>query len=103
MRHKKNNSILTAVPLLLLLTACSSGEQQNGEKNYPEPASPGATLLVEKCSTCHGAPLPSSRPANLWPGIVNRMQDHMRQQGYQTLNNEQLGVLMDYLQKHSSG
>ena len=101
MRQIKNNTILATVALVL--TTCSSGEQQGNGKTYPESTSPGAALLLEKCSVCHGAPLPSSRPANLWPGIIHRMQNHMVQQGYQALDKDQLGVLMSYLQKHSSG
>lgn len=41
--------------------------------DLPEPASQGATLLVQYCGQCHALPTPSTHSATDWPSVLRRM------------------------------
>lgn len=85
---------------LFLLPGCGNQTPPSGQ-SYPEPESKGAQLLLEKCSACHGAPLPSSHVASVWPSVLERMQMRMTTKGQQALRPDEIGVLLDYLQRHA--
>ena len=85
---------------ILLLTACSS-EQNASILSYPEPESPGATVLKKRCSSCHAAPPPASRSAQEWLSIMYRMQGRMRSKHIEPLDNKEFSTLRAYLQMHA--
>jgi len=85
---------------LSLISGCDSEKATN--LSYPEPGSSGARVLLEKCGICHAAPMPSSHGANIWPGILQRMQMRMTSKAQQTLSPEEAGILLEYLQRHAS-
>lgn len=90
--------------LLLCLGLAGCGVQPSGlvsEINYPEPESAGAKLLISRCSACHGAPSPTTHSAEVWPGVVNRMQTRLTMKAYDPLTEDELEILTTYLQKHA--
>jgi cytochrome c5 len=52
----------------------------------------GRTCFAERCTACHVAPKPSSRPAAEWPEEVDRMAKRSR------LTPEQKQLILQYLQ-----
>ena len=81
--------------------ACSP--EQNGSKlSYPEPESPGATVLKKRCASCHAAPPPASRTAQEWLSILYRMQDRMQTKHIEPLDKKEFSTLRAYLQKHAA-
>jgi len=87
--------------MAMLLAACSE-KPQPVAREFPDPDSVGATLLVSRCGTCHVAPLPMAHVADGWPAVLNRMQMRMRSRGYPLLAEEEQRVLLDYLQAHAA-
>lgn len=49
--------------------------------DLPEPDSPGAAILKERCTQCHGLVTPRQNAADDWPPIVERMDARMRMMG----------------------
>lgn len=95
---------LKAVSPLLVVFSLAAGCDDSGKMSkvsYPEPDSPGARLLLEKCGICHAPPQPSSHVAKIWPGVLQRMQMRMTSKGQSALQPQELGVLLDYLQRHA--
>jgi hypothetical protein len=88
--------------MALGLIACSS-ETSTQPVVYPEIDSEAAALFIARCSGCHVAPQPDSRPARLWPGIVQRMQMRMENKGFAPLNKDELVVVLDYVQRNARG
>ncbi len=87
--------------MLTLLFACQPINTQVVH-NYPEADSEGAKVLLERCSSCHAAPLPSTHSAKVWPSVLNRMQDRMVTKSYNRLTPIEQRLLLDYLQKHAN-
>jgi hypothetical protein len=94
-KRKKNSLIV----LTLLLSACDS---PTGPQVYPEAESPSAQLFQTKCSGCHVAPQPGTHVAQVWPGVLHRMQMRMKAKGVTPLDNAELGEILDYLQRHAA-
>lgn len=86
--------------MMALLVACVDDAQLE-VMELPEAASPQEQLMQEKCGACHAAPQPKIHPAGLWPGIVYRMQLHMKTKGIASLTAAEMGVLVNYLQRHA--
>lgn len=86
---------------LLLLAACSE-ELAKQPVNYPEADSAAAQMMLEKCSSCHAAPIPGMYAANVWPGVVYRMQLQMNTHGFEPITETQRVVIVDYLQRHAA-
>ena len=86
---------------MALLAACQ-GDTQPKVVPFPEAASPQAQLMLAKCGACHAAPHPKVHSAGLWPGIVYRMQLHMRTTGVASLTDAEMDVIVNYLQRHAS-
>ncbi len=74
-------------------------------ESLPEPASPGAKLLVQYCTQCHALPSPSMHGPVDWPGVARRMwlRIDMMAGGLaiQTPSTEERAVLLAYLQKNA--
>jgi hypothetical protein len=84
-----------------ILMGCGSEMTTAGERSYPEPESPGGQILLERCGTCHGAPLPATHTAKEWPTIVQRMQQRMVSKAFQPLSEPEQQTLVNYLQQHA--
>ena len=69
---------------------------------FPEHDTMGAILVVEKCSSCHGAPRPNIHTANTWPGVVYRMQMHMTTKGENPLTKDEIKLIVEYLQRYAA-
>ncbi|NOX75645.1 MAG: hypothetical protein GXP17_03310 [Gammaproteobacteria bacterium] len=71
--------------------------------NYPEANTETGTLYLAKCGHCHVAPNPGGRTERDWFTVVQRMQVRMRSRGVPPLDKAELGVILDYLQRHADG
>ncbi len=87
--------------MAMVLAACSE-KPQPVAREFPDPDSAGAVLLVGRCGTCHVAPLPTAHVADGWLTVLNRMQMRMRSRGYPLLEKEEQRVLLEYLQAHAA-
>lgn len=97
------NLMATAVAVLALLSGCEMPQEEVSKIVLPEPDSPGALVLKENCSSCHGAPSPSVHTAEEWPNTLYRMQEHRRMTGYSLIVPEELEQLLDYLKRYAKG
>ena len=95
------------LPLILLagLMACSIAACDSippkDEHEYPDKGSPAFEVYARNCSECHAPPLPSAHPANQWPGVIARMQQHLVQRSMAPISTQDLLVLRDYLVAHA--
>ena len=101
MIRTKKVKVVSPLLVVLSLTAGCDSYENSPVASYPEPDSPGAQLLLEKCGICHAAPQPSSHTAKIWPGVLQRMQMRMTTKGQSALQPKEIGVLLDYLQRHA--
>lgn len=89
---------------LVLAVGCSS--KQSGTVSlgaYPDPQSVGAKMFKARCAECHVPPQPSSRKANEWPNIVDRMQHNLVMRSSTPLSDEEKREILGYLQKYAAG
>jgi cytochrome c5 len=96
-----SRSLIAAAALAALLAGCEMPKGGVSKVVLPEPESAGAKVMKEGCSSCHAAPSPAVHTAEEWPNTLYRMQEHRRMNGYALITPEQLGVLLEYLQRHS--
>lgn len=73
----------------------------NNNQPVPEPQSHGAQLHQRYCGQCHAPPATTLHTANDWPQVVARMKQYMASQGKSVPDNDQLGEIIDYLQRHA--
>ncbi len=102
--NRSISKLLFATLLIALSTAACDSESSAGvtqKKPLPEPDSMGAKLLVDYCSECHAPPHPRQHVKGEWKSTVLRMRDHRSFQGYPTLNDEEVIILTEYLDKHA--
>lgn len=88
----------TAVPPPAALPSMSSSVAM---LPLPEPDSPGARLVTEKCGACHVPPRPTAHLAPEWPLTVRRMQNHRVSFGKGALSEEEMAQIIAYLQRHA--
>lgn len=78
----------------------------------PEPESPGAEILKNKCTQCHGLVSPRQHASQQWPYIIERMDRRMhmmsrgemgmmRRPAIQPLTLEEKNQLLGYLQQNA--
>ncbi len=84
-----------ALIALLALSACA------GVNHLPEGDSPGAQLVREKCTVCHGQPHPTRHTAQEWKHYLGLMEVHMKTRGIEFSSEEKKTVLA-YLQRNAS-
>jgi hypothetical protein len=89
-----------SVVLLLICSACTI-EAPPVPVDYPETGSAVTQLYLARCGDCHVAPQPASRTARVWPGIVQRMQMRMRAGARTPLDENELRLILDYVQRHA--
>jgi cytochrome c2 len=82
-------------------------------RQLPEPASPGARLVLRYCVQCHNLPNPAMHEAAKWPVVFERMVLRMRGRGNmgELMTDMMAGVaaptveeadaLLKYLQRHA--
>ena len=66
------------------------------------PAASGRALFSQTCSKCHALPAPSQHTAARWPGVVERMRQHMEQMGVGSITNRQAADIVAYLRRAGS-
>lgn len=98
--RKNLNSSFVVVSFLLALAGCDSGVPTK-KLELIEPNSAGAKLLVKYCSDCHAPESPKAHVASEWAGVLYRMQERRRMKAYSMMNEDELAVLTEYLQKHA--
>lgn len=70
----------------------------------PEPRSPGARLLGQYCTQCHGLPTPDLHSAEGWLPVVGRMNARMQwmsrnsNMGIRSPSRSELQTIVGYLQ-----
>ena len=85
---------------MLAISACT-GEPPPATMNYPEEGSSVMQLYIAKCGDCHVAPQPVSHVAKVWPGVLQRMQMRMQAKARRPLDKAELGMILDYVQRHA--
>jgi len=92
MKKHMQATLLALIALVLFLAACSSGSSTRS--TTPEATPDGATLLQERCITCHPLSRVTSKHLSSveWKSVV----DSMVQRGASLTSDEQT-VLIDYL------
>lgn len=68
----------------------------------PDPGSPGARIYEERCGGCHALHEPRSLTAAMWEIQVRKMRETMRRRGVRPLNDDEEGVLLQYLRAHAT-
>ena len=85
------------------ITGCA-GEQESIQiqtSDYPEYETEAARLYLAKCSGCHAAPLPNIHNTRQWFSVVQRMQMRMTNKAIQPLNEQEMAIVLQYLEKHA--
>ena len=99
---RKNNAAAWTVGLCgVLLSACQPVSTEVTAPAIIDPESAGAKVLVAYCSDCHAPPRPASHVADEWPGVVYRMQEERRMTGYPLMKDDDMDILVAYLQQHA--
>jgi hypothetical protein len=73
----------------------------NSGQPVPEQQSKAAQSYQHYCAQCHALPATTAHTAHEWPGVVGRMREHMLSQNKTVPDNEELGQIIDYLQRHA--
>ena len=87
--------VLTALAVLAPLVGCGP--------SLPDPESPGARVLRERCGGCHRLYAPGSMTAEMWRVQVARMQQEFTRRGLPWLDAGEEHTLLDYLAAHAGG
>lgn len=92
-----------AIAIVCSLLACSDQETSArlAPGDYPESGTETVELYLNKCGSCHAAPLPSIHTKKQWFGVVQRMQFRMTNKAIKPLNQRELEIIVDYLEKHA--
>ncbi len=61
-------------------------------------AARGELLVQRYCVACHTIPLPVIHSASLWPSIIERMKQHMREAGKPVPSAEETAAIIEYMQ-----
>ena len=67
----------------------------------PDPDSPGAIVLRERCNGCHRVYAPATMTAEMWKVQVERMRDQFARRGVPWLTPTEEQALMTYLTAHA--
>lgn len=74
-----------------------------GDSNQPVPeqGSQGAQLFQRYCSQCHALPATTAHTAREWLEVVARMKQNIISQNKALPDDDQLGDIIDYLQRNA--
>jgi len=89
--------------LLSVLSACDIPSQQVSKVVLPEPGSEGAKMMQKYCASCHAPPSTTVHTAEEWPNVIYRMQERRRMEAYELMSDEEVAVLVGYLQRNAKG
>lgn len=67
----------------------------------PDPESPGARILRERCAGCHGVHAPGSMTFDMWAVQLDRMRRLYAQRGLPWLTPAEEAALIGYLRAHA--
>ena len=98
----KGNALLLVGAVALMLGACDFSSSRP-QMDYPDKQSEAYKIYARNCSECHAPPLPIAHPANEWPGVIARMQEHLVQRSMAPIPVQDELVLRDYLMLHATG
>ena len=70
-------------------------------ESLPERGGQGALLVADYCGRCHGIPDPRTHRAAEWPGVLDRMLQHMRSNGVALPDSSETQTILAYLQAHA--
>ena len=85
--------VRVALAALALAVGCGA--------DLPDPQSPGAVVLREKCGACHRPYLPGTMTIDMWKVQVGRMHELFAQRGIPWLSGAEEKALLDYLAAHA--
>lgn len=68
---------------------------------YPELATAAGRAFQRTCAHCHALPDPQQHTAKEWPAVVGRMQQNMRTMGRTVPDEQTLGEIIGFLQRHA--
>lgn len=68
---------------------------------YPELATAAGRAFQRTCARCHALPDPQQHTAKEWPAVVGRMQQNMRAMGRTVPDEQTLGEIIGFLQRHA--
>lgn len=80
------------------------GQAPNGDstQNLSESQSEEARIFRKYCGQCHVPPPPSAHTSREWSTVVARMRQHMVTQGKAVPESDEMGEILDYLQRNAS-
>ncbi len=73
------------------------------DARLPDSESPGARLYAARCTGCHRLYAPGVLSSQMWKITVARMQGELARRGLPPLSADDQAVLLDYLDRHSTG
>ncbi|OIQ03491.1 MAG: hypothetical protein AUK36_04380 [Zetaproteobacteria bacterium CG2_30_59_37] len=86
----------------LELAACDASSNRT-HTDYPDEQSEAFNVYARNCSECHAPPLPSAHPAEEWPNVIARMQQHLVHRSMAPIAVADILVLREYLETHAAG
>jgi cytochrome c2 len=97
----RNSALLLGAAVVC--AACETQVPAMPTQPLPDADSAGARLLATRCGQCHGVPAPTTHTAQMWSGVVHRMQNRMAQKGKPPLTPDEVNTLIAYLNTHARG
>lgn len=91
----------TLISFVIVFQAACTDNLPQEARELPDATSPGARLLVDKCTGCHGAPHPDVHPIDNWKAVLHRMQNRMTMKAHEPLTQEEFATLLEYLQHYA--
>jgi len=98
----RGSAVLMGGLLILFMAACDFSPPKS-DVEYPDKGSQAFEVYARNCSECHAPPLPGAHPANQWPGVIARMQQHLVERSMAPIAATDQLILRDYLMLHAAG
>ncbi|HHH36321.1 MAG TPA: hypothetical protein ENK48_05765 [Gammaproteobacteria bacterium] len=102
MRRASRLASLSVVMLLGLMAGCDGdgGGMASSPQAIANPEDAPSAYL-DYCGDCHVPPRPGAHSAEMWPSVVNRMQQRRVAQGLGAIPPVAREAILDYLQGRS--
>ena len=75
----------------------------NPQQDSAELDSPAGRLYAQTCTRCHALPNPRQHTGEQWPGVVARMEQHMRDARQPLPGKRDITDIDRFLTQHASG
>lgn len=62
---------------------------------------PAYAAFHSRCSACHAAPAPDSKPAYMWSGVMKRMSQNQLDAGLMPIRPGDEAIVLDFLERHA--